>query len=366
MGAAFANTVAGNLLDYDDTHMATIIHPTAPVAAPALALGEWHDLSGAAVLHALILGAEVECRIGLSVSPGHYARGWHITSTCGVFGSAAACARLLGLTAEQTAAALGIAASQSAGLVENLATSAKNVGMGNAARHGLLAALLAREGYAGAPLAIEGPLGWARAMGDVADLDAMLGDLGRRWEVAANTYKPYPAGIVFHPVIDACLALRETLGLEGGEVAAVTVHGDQLLLDRGDRPTLSARDARVSIAHAAAVALVRGRAGVAEFEAAAVADPAVARVRGVVTAGLDAALPPAAARVHVRTTDGREAGLRVDAALGSPSRPLPDAALEAKFRANAPGPRAEARIAAAWGIDAGPGVRALMALMAPG
>ena len=115
IGAAFVNAIGGNLLDYDDTHLRTVIHPTAPVAPVALALGEQRKLAGQAVLHAFILGAEVECRIGNAVSPGHYARGWHITSTCGVFGAAAAGARLLGLTAAQTGHALGIAASQSSG-----------------------------------------------------------------------------------------------------------------------------------------------------------------------------------------------------------------------------------------------------------
>jgi MmgE/PrpD N-terminal domain len=125
LSAAFINAVAGNLLDYDDTHLRTVIHPTAPVAPVALALAEQRGLSGAAMLHAFILGAEVTCRIGNAVSPGHYARGWHITSTCGIFGSAAASAKLLGLGAAQTWNALGIAASQSAGIVENLPSAAK-------------------------------------------------------------------------------------------------------------------------------------------------------------------------------------------------------------------------------------------------
>src|SRR4029077_19801122 len=94
LGAAFVNAIAGNLLDYDDTHLRTVIHPTAPVAPVALALAEQRGLSGAALLHALILGAEVACRIGNMVSQGHYARGWHITSTCGIFGAAAAGAKL--------------------------------------------------------------------------------------------------------------------------------------------------------------------------------------------------------------------------------------------------------------------------------
>src|SRR5277367_6396327 len=99
LGAAFVNAIGGNLLDYDDTHFRTVIHPSAPVAPAALALAEQRGLSGAAMLHAFILGCEVECRIGNAVSPGHYARGWHITSTCGVFGAAAASAKLLGLDA---------------------------------------------------------------------------------------------------------------------------------------------------------------------------------------------------------------------------------------------------------------------------
>src|SRR6478609_2624591 len=164
LGAAFINAIAGNLLDYDDTHLRTVIHPTAPVAPAALAVAEQRGLSGAAMLHAFILGAEIECRIGNSVSPGHYARGWHITSTCGVFGSAVASAKLLGLNAEQAWHALGIAASQSAGLVENLPSAAKNVSVGNAARNGLFAAVLAVEGYSASSRAIEGALGWARAM----------------------------------------------------------------------------------------------------------------------------------------------------------------------------------------------------------
>src|SRR5690606_3104209 len=118
--------------------------------------------------------------------------------TCGVFGAAAGCARLLGLDGRQTGHAIGIAASQSAGLVENLPTAAKNVSVGGAARNGLFAALLAAEGYEAGPLALEGPLGWARAMGDVLVLDALPGSLGESWEIASNSYKPYPAGIVFH------------------------------------------------------------------------------------------------------------------------------------------------------------------------
>lgn len=370
MAASFVNAIASNLLDYDDTHLATIIHPAAPVAPPVLALAEQRGLSGAAALHALLLGIEVGCRVGLGVSPGHYARGWHITASAGVFGAAAGCAKLLGLTAAQTWHALGIAASQSGGLVENLPTAAKNVAVGNAARNGLLAALLAEAGYEAAPAAIEGPLGWARATGDPADRAAMLGELGTRWEAARNTYKPYPAGIVFHAVIEACLALRAELGGAVAAIERVTVAGDALLLARGDRDVRNERDARVSIHHAAAVGLLLGRAGVADFAMAAVTDPALAAFRGRVAAELDEGLPRGAARVVVRLADGSTRARTVTAPRGSLEAPMTDAALEAKFRDNAAqgglAGRSDALIDAVWRLDAAPSLRALSALLLQG
>src|SRR5258705_5211240 len=161
LGAGFVNAISANLLDYDDTHLDTIIHPSAPVAAPILALAQARNISGRDVLTAFILGVEVECRIGNAVSPGHYARGWHITSTCGVFGAAAACAKLLGLAEEGIANAIGIAASQSAGIVENLSSAAKNVSVGNAARNGFFSALLSEGGYSPSARPNGGPLSLA-------------------------------------------------------------------------------------------------------------------------------------------------------------------------------------------------------------
>src|SRR4030095_15079269 len=143
--------------------------------------------------------------------------------------AAAGCAKLLGLSAEQISNAIGIAASQSAGIIENLRSAAKNVSVGNAARNGLFAALLAAEGYSASPQAIEGPLGWARAMGDQPDMASLTGGLGKSWEIAKNTYKPYPAGIVFHAVIDACFELRARLNPRIDNIASVTVPGQARL-----------------------------------------------------------------------------------------------------------------------------------------
>jgi 2-methylcitrate dehydratase PrpD len=332
MCASFLNAVSANLLDFDDTHPETIIHPAAPVAAPVLALAEARRLSGRDVLTAFILGVDVECRIGNAVSPRHYARGWHITSTCGIFGAAAACAKLLGLPAEGIANAIGIAASQSAGNVENLPSAAKNVSVGNAARNGLFAALLAQQGYEAAPRAIEGPLGWARTMGDEPDLARLLDGLGQTWEIAKNTYKPYPAGIVFHSVIDACLLLRERIGRRVDQIESVTVQGSALLLARGDRPVNNERDARVSIHHCVACGLLLGTAGVVEFARETVVRPDIAQLRQKVRAELDGEMPDGAARIILRLSSGEVLTETVITPRGSLAAPLGDRDIEAKLR----------------------------------
>lgn len=330
MGASFVNAISANLLDFDDTHPETIIHPAAPVAAPVLALAEARGLSGRDVLTAFILGVDVECRIGNAVSPHHYARGWHITSTCGIFGATAACAKLLGLPAEGIAHALGIAASQSAGNVENLPSAAKNVSVGNAARNGPFAALLAQHGYEAAPRAIEGPLGWARSMGDEPDLGRLLAGLGQTWEISRNTYKPYPAGIVFHAVLDACFALRARIEVD--KVEAVIVQGSKLLLARGDRPVGNERDARVSIHHCVALGLLVGSAGVAGFARETVFRPDIAAFRDKVRAELDPSMPDGAARVTIRLSSGETFTETVMSPRGSLAQPLADSDIEAKLR----------------------------------
>ncbi|MFB6459675.1 MmgE/PrpD family protein [Bradyrhizobium tunisiense] len=369
MSASFLNAISANLLDFDDTHPETIIHPAAPVAAPVLALAETRRLSGREVLTAFILGVDIECRIGNAVSPRHYARGWHITSTCGIFGAAAACAKLLGLPAEGIANAIGLAASQSAGNVENLPSAAKNVSVGNAARNGLFAALLAQQGYEAAPRAIEGPLGWARTMGDEPDIARLLDGLGKTWEIAKNTYKPYPAGIVFHAVIDACLKLREQIGRHFDQIDAVTVQGSALLLARGDRPVNNERDARVSIHHCVACGLLLGRAGVAEFARETVVRPDIAQLRQKVRAQLDTRMPDGAARVTLRLSSGEALTETVMSPRGSQAAPLSDRDIEEKLREGIRTGRsdwdADRVIDAVWRLDAADDVGKVLQSLRP-
>lgn len=179
LSAAFLNAASGNVFDFDDTHLRTVIHPTAPVAPALFALAELRRIAGRDLLLSFILGAELECRIGNAISPDHYARGWHITSTCGVFGAAAAAGKVIGLDAERMVWAIGAAATQSSGLVECLGTPAKSISVGNAARGGLWSALLAQRGFNGPATPLEGRQGYFNAMGVPPDWASLSDGLAR-------------------------------------------------------------------------------------------------------------------------------------------------------------------------------------------
>src|SRR5205085_84781 len=278
LSAAFLNAAGANVHDFCDTHVRTVIHPTAPVAPALLALAELRQVSGPDLLLGFILGNEIQARIGLAISPSHYNRGWHITSTCGVFGAATGTGKLLALDERQMVWALGTAATQSAGLCECLGTPAKRVSVGNAARNGLWSALLAEKGFDGPGEPLAGAQGFYQALAETPDLSVITAGLGEDWEFMATSYKPYPCGFVIHPVLDCVLDWRRDH--PGAEVARVVVYGFLLLAVRTDRPEVSTgRESQVSVQHAVAVALVTGKAGLDQFTDECVRDPRVLALR---------------------------------------------------------------------------------------
>lgn len=331
--ASFLNAIAINVFDFDDTHPGTILHPTAPVLPPLLALAESRSISGAAFLDAFAIGVDVECRIANAVSPQHYRRGWHITATCGVFGATAAAGRILGLDASQMLHAFGIASAQASGLVETLGTMAKSVGVGNAARNGLLAALLAQDGMKGPAMPLEGPRGFLSVTADGSDASRLTDSLGKDWELLSNTYKPYPCGVVLNPVIEAALSIAAKLDFDVSKVAGVVVRGHALLAERADRATPSAgREAQVSAQHAVAVSLLHRRAGLHEFSDAAVLSQDNVTLRDRVRVEIDPDMPVGAAVVSIQMTDGTRISERVDKARGDSAWPLSDQDIETKLR----------------------------------
>ena len=236
LNAALVNAIGSNVLDFDDTHLRTVIHPTVPVAAAITALAEHVPVTGAQFLHAFVLGVEAECRIGLAVSPEHYNAGWHITSTCGVFGAAAACGKLLKLDEQQMTWALGIAATQAAGLTAVHGSMSKCFNMGHAARNGLTAALLAQKGFTSSERGIEAPRGFAHVLSPRCDLNAIVDGLGHRWELLENAYKPYPCGIVGHPIIDGCLELRSAHGIAPDAIERIELRVHPLVMELMGNP----------------------------------------------------------------------------------------------------------------------------------
>jgi 2-methylcitrate dehydratase PrpD len=365
--AAFINAISANVFDFDDTHPGTVIHPSAPVAPALLALAGLQRLSGRMLVSAFAMGVEVECRIGNAISPGHYARGWHITSTCGVFGSAVAVARCLGLDQAQVLDALGAAAALSSGLVEMLGTMAKSLGVGNAARNGMLAAFAAQAGMSGPAFPIEGRRGFAQVMGQDPDFSQISEGLGQRWEILRNTYKPYPCGIVLHPVIDACVALRASFIARRDEVEAVIVRGHPLLGQRANRPDVATgREAQVSAQHAVAVTLLTGMAGLDQFSDASVESRQVRALRARVRVVDDPSMSAETAEVTIVFGDRQSVSKQIDHARGSTLNPLSDSDLEDKLRELAAFGRSgcdpDALIAAVWDLDATPDAGSLIEL----
>jgi 2-methylcitrate dehydratase PrpD len=354
LSAAFINSACANVHDFCDTHVATVIHPTAPVAAALLALSELRPVSGPDLLLALVLGNEVQARIGLAMSPSHYNRGWHITSTCGVFGAAAGSGKLAALGEREMVWALGLAATQSAGLCECLGTPAKSVSVGNAARNGLLAALLAGRGFEGPSEPLAGVQGLYHALAETADLSHLTDGWGERWEIMATSYKPYPCGFVIHPVLDCVLDWRRKH--PDADVASVVVRGNPLLAIRADRPNISTgREAQVSAQHAVACALVFGKIGIEHFTDACVRDSTVRALSSRVQVRRDESFSTIAAAVEITTADGTAHHLTQAAARGSDVNPLSDGEIEHKLLTCAAewNPRFDAAplIDAIWKVD---------------
>ncbi len=385
LDAAMLNAMCANVFDFDDTHIPTVIHPTAPVAPVLFALAQTRPaaapLSGAQLLLAFILGVEVECRIGNAVSPGHYQRGWHITSSCGVFGAAAAAGRVLGLSAQQLAWSFGSAANQACGLVETLGTMAKSTSVGNAARNGLLAALLAQDDFTGPDAPLEGKYGFLNVTCDAPDLTGLTAELGSRWELMANTYKPYPCGVVLNPVIDACLTLRAALLADGAltgtldgaldltKIERINLSGHPLLRRRTDRPGVrSGRESQVSAQHAAAITLLTGRAGLDQFSDAAVARADVQALGATLHMTDDDSIAIDGVRISVSLAGGHTRSATIEHARGSLGNPMSNRDLEDKLkelcRYGRSGCDAERLIEAVWSLDSAADAAALMPLAA--
>ena len=367
--AALINGITSHTFDFDDTHLKTIIHPAGPVASAVLALAEHTGSTGREVIDAVVIGIDVSCRVGNAMYPDHYDRGWHITGSTGTLGAAAACARLLKLNAQQTAMALGIAASQPVGMREQFGTMTKPFHPGGAARAGLMSALLASQGFTASPKALEAPRGMMQTVSTKNDWNEITGELGQRFEISFNSYKPFACGIVIHPSIDACAQLRAQ-GVTPEQVERIELKVHSLVLElTGKKEPTDGLQAKFSVYHGCAAGLTFGRAAEDEFADALVTRADMVALRRKVVATVDDSIDEASADATAVLLDGRRVHVFVEHAIGSLQNPMSDSQLEAKFQ-DLSDPvlgagRTSELIKACWALGQAASVAAVVALATP-
>ncbi len=354
--AALVNGTLAHALDFDDTHLPSVLHPSASVVPAAIAVAERLGLGGSELCAAVAAGDEICIRLGMAGydeelgNSVFFERGLHATSICGTIGAAAASAYLMGLDATGTGHAMAIAASMGAGLLEANRTGGtiKQIHCGWAAHAGIVAADMARLGLTGPPTVFEGRFGFLQAyLDERAHPEALTDGLGSTWVIMQTFFKPYPANHFTHAVIDCALRLREELAVE--DIARVEVGVAAPVLrtiaepaDQKARPQ-SGYAAKFSGPFTFAAAFLGGGGlglSLDDFTDDAAGDPATlalaARVRFHADEECSAIYPrqfPAVARVELTNGDQREVKVLVN--RGSPQNPLSDAELSAKFRSNA-------------------------------
>ncbi len=334
LNAALVNGHLPHVLDYDDTYMPpeTILHGTAPLLPPILALAEWKRLPGWRMLEALILGFEAEARISLAMGRAHLEAGWHVTATVGTFGAAVAAGKLLDLDARSMAYALGIAGTLASGVTEMLGTMCKPLHPGKTAMHGLMAAMLAARGFDSSPRVLESPKGFGTVLAGDRNFDAVTDALGDRWELRRNGFKPYASGVVTHPIIDGAIELRNRHGLQPEDVEAVDARTNPfVLVPTGKTEPRTGLEGKFSIYHCVAIALIEGAAGEAQFTDEKVNEARAIDLRRRVRILPEEAIRKDEAYVSILLRDGRRLETHVEHASGTEDNPMSDEAMRQKF-----------------------------------
>ncbi|GFG55284.1 MmgE/PrpD family protein [Mycolicibacterium agri] len=366
--AALLTAFAAHLDDYDDTHLATVVHPGASVLGAALGATAVRDATGDQLLRAIAMGIELQLRVAVAMSPSHYDAGWHITGTVGPLGAATTASMLLGLDAEAMGRALGVATSMTLGHREGFGTMNKPLHPGKAAANGLVAAVAARRGLTASPSALDGPRGYFAVLAPSLDLSLLLDDWGSRWELLSNTYKPYPCGIVSHPAIEAAEELHRAIG--GREVQRAELRCHPLVVElTGNTAPTNGLEARFSTVHGVACGLLDGPVDLHSYEDEHVRSERVAAMRSRVVLTPDPDIARAAARLEVQLSDGSTESVEIAHARGSLDAPLSDERLDQKALAlierTLPGREKEVVEAARTVSDAG-SARGWFAAMAKG
>jgi 2-methylcitrate dehydratase PrpD len=344
--AVLANGTLAHGLDYDDTLEEAIVHTGCAAAITALAVGEQVGASGAKVVEAAVAGIEVMCKVGL-VAPGKFhARGFHPTALCATFGAAAAAGKLYRLTVPEWLDAFGICGSQSSGIIEYLTdgTWTKRLHPGWSAHGGVIAVMLARQGFRGPATVFEGRHGFYRAFAGEESLRLdKLGELGVTWEIPRLAFKSYPCGSISHPYMDCALRLRQRHALRPDDIDEVVCRTEKGPVHRLWEPLAEKQSpatsygAKFSLPYSIAVIFVRGKAGLEEFSETAICDPNILALARKVRYELDPTIDYPrhfSGHVRVRLRNGSMLEESQSYPRGGSESPLPPEELAEKFRAN--------------------------------
>lgn len=318
--AAIVNGSAAHALDYDDVNLAMPGHPTVAILPALLALAEERGATGAEVLTAFVAGYELQCRIGQVMAPGHYdVLGFHATATVGSFGSAAACAHLMGLDPEKTAIALGIAGTQAAGLKSMFGTMCKPLHAGKASYHGLMAAKLAARGFTSRADVVECAQGFAKTHSPDFNPEKALETPPQGWYIRNNLFKYHAACYLTHAAIDACRALKRAHNLVPDRVGRVVLRLDESL-DRicNVASPKSGLEAKFSLRQTAAMALAGvDTSGLVSYSAETANDPRLVALRQKVEIEFVSGWSQTRTAVEIETTDGAQFQAEHDAGIAA-------------------------------------------------
>ena len=307
LSAALVNGAIGHALDYDDVNLAMPGHPSVAILPGLLALAELRHSSGRDVIAGFVAGYETCCRVGMAMRPGHYGSGFHATGTVGAFGAAAACARLLGLDADATALALGIAGTQAAGLKSQFGTMCKPFHAGKAAQNGLLAARLAARGFSSRPDFLECEQGFAATHGPDFHPEKALAEPPGGFYLHANLFKYHAACYMTHAPIECGRDLRDRQGVMPDDIAGITlsVHRGSSRICNIPAPT-DGLEAKFSLRQTVAMALAGvDTASLGAYSVATATDPALTALRERVDLDFRDDLPEAGAEMAVTLRGGR-------------------------------------------------------------
>lgn len=338
--AALVNAASSHLVEQDDLHNSSVLHPATVVFPAALAAAQDLGKSGRELLLASVAGYEAGIRIGEFMGRSHY-RIFHTTATVGTLAAAVAVGKLLDFNEEQFINLLGSAGTQAAGLWEFLrdAADSKQLHTAKAAADGLLAAYLTADGLTGARNILEGEQGLAAGMSSDAQPGKLSAELGSRWALVETSFKFHASCRHTHPAADALLAVMQREGLSAAQISQVRTHVHQGAIDVLGRVTVPAtvHQAKFSMGTVLGLIAVHGKAGLPEFHELALTDPAVAAFRDKVSMTLDPEVDSAypqrwLGRVTVTTTDGRTLRGAIDEPKGDPGNTLSRAELADKFQ----------------------------------